>query len=152
MAYTLAAFVIMSSAADEAVKSFSSAVVVPLDQGLSLIPLTEAFTVALKAQYGAGLDIVFEDLSSLAGSAAHWAAQASHTSPVAFLEAEFFGGWGSQAGIGWQTGQIVFGPLEANHAINEALRWLGAKPDEGMDEFDTLRLGRYRATEEWAGG
>jgi hypothetical protein len=152
MAYTLEAFVLKSAAASEAVKAFPSAVVVPLDQDLSLIPLTDAFSVALEAHYGAGLEIEFDDLSPLLGSGVQWAAAASAAGPVAFLEAEFFGGQGSQAAIGWQAGRITFGPSEANHAINEALRWLGVTPAESLDEFDTVRLGRFRATEEWAKG
>jgi hypothetical protein len=152
MAYTLEAFVTKSSTADEAIKSFSSAVVVPLEQGVSLIPLTDTFTIELEAKYGPGPNFEFEDLPTLTGSAAKWAEQISHTGPVAFLEAEFFGGQGSQAAIGWQAGKIAFGPLQAGHAINQALHWLEITPAGQTDEFDTLRLGRYRSTEKWANG
>ena len=152
MAYTLQAFVLRSSVAGAATQSFSSAVVVPLEQGVSLIPLIDAFLLELEAQYGASLNFEFEDLPTLNGSAAKWAEQISHTGPLAYLAAEFFGGQGSQAAIGWQTGINAFGPLQAGHAINDVLRWLSIGSVGSMDEFDTLDLGRYRTTEEWATG
>ena len=77
---------------------------------------------------------------------------------VAYVEAEFFGGQGSQAAIGWEDGLVAFGPrltqtpgedrdgfepVEAGDdmAISEALLWLGVEPDPGRDAFDTLGLG-----------
>jgi hypothetical protein len=71
---------------------------------------------------------------------------------VAFLAAEFFGGSGSQAVIGWQDGRLAFGPLQAIDAINQALRWLGIDSAGHRDEFDALHLGRHRDTESWTKG
>jgi len=150
MAYTLEAFVLPSSATKAALTTLPSAVAVPLEQGLSLIPLTDAFAISLGDRFGAGMEFEFKDMPTLKGSAVKWAEQVSHASPVAFLEAEFFGGQGSQVAIGWQAGQITFGPLRATNAINQALRWLEIMPAAEMDEFDTLRLGRFRSTEKWA--
>ena len=78
---------------------------------------------------------------------------------LVYVEAEFFGGTGNQAAIGWDGGTPAFGPLRtqmpqedregfevvANQdlmAINEALRWMGITRTEVRDEFDVVGVGR----------
>jgi hypothetical protein len=79
---------------------------------------------------------------------------------VVYVEAEFFGGTGTQASIGWEAGQRSFGPVKtqigedepgfetvdevAEMAINQALRWLGVRRTARLDEFDVLGLRRLR--------
>jgi hypothetical protein len=151
-AYTLAAFVTQSEIADKAVEQFLSALSVSLAQGVSLIPLTPQLIAELQSGCRPDLNFEFEDLPALITCAAKWAELISRSNPVAFLEAEFFGGVGSQAAIGWQDGKITFGTLQTNDAINQALRWLGISSAGHMDEFDTLALGRHRDTESWTKG
>jgi len=150
MAYTLEALVTRSIAANEAIKQFSSALAVPLAQEVSLIPLTLDLIAELQSDCHPSQSIEFEDLPILSACAAGWAELISRSECVVFLAAEFFGGLGNQAAIGWQDGKIGFGPLQANDAINQALRWLGISSAEHQDEFDTLQLGRHRDTENWA--
>jgi hypothetical protein len=86
-------------------------------------------------------------------------ADISQFGAVAYLEAEFFGGYGIQASVIWEGGEIVLGPLiekeEAglrctDAAISQALRRLGVeKEEDAFDEFDTVDLGRRRHTGEW---
>jgi hypothetical protein len=81
------------------------------------------------------------------------------TARVIYIEAEFFGGTGSQAAVGWQGGVVRFGPRRTQTptedregytvvldpykmAINVALRWLGVTRSERPDEFDTVGIGR----------
>ena len=92
---------------------------------------------------------------------------ASMWGSVAYVHAEFQGG-GFQAAVGWVGGQIAFGPRftatsqsEAEEdyyevipppvrmAIDEALAFLGVIADDGMDEFDTVGLGRHRSSYQW---
>jgi hypothetical protein len=78
---------------------------------------------------------------------------------VIYVEAEFFGGTGNQAAIGWQGGILGFGPRrtqmpmedragyavvadQADMAINAALRWLGITRTQTRDEFDVVGIGR----------
>jgi len=68
---------------------------------------------------------------------------------VAYVEAEFFGGDGTQAAAVWEGGRLVFGPVVAQDAINQALRLLGVMKQEHFDEFDAVNLGRHRDTDEW---
>jgi hypothetical protein len=82
---------------------------------------------------------------------------------VIYIEAEFFGGTGSQAAVGWQGGVLSFGPRRTqmpmedregyavvadqdDMAINAALRWLGITRTQTRDEFDTVGIGRCAIT------
>lgn len=92
-----------------------------------------------------------------------WAEQIPHAVAsevrVIYIEAEFFGGTGSQAAVGWQGGVLGFGPRRTqtpmedregyavvtdqdDMAINAALRWLGITRTKTRDQFDTVGIGR----------
>ena len=86
MAYSLAAFVIRSEVAGQAIKQLTSAVAVPLAQDFSLIPLTPNFIAELDSAYRSGAEFEFEDLSALALCAAEWAELASRLSQIAFIQ------------------------------------------------------------------
>lgn len=66
-----------------------------------------------------------------------------------YVEAEFFGGDGIQAGVhfvnGEQRGEVIL----SEGAINEVLRLLGVNRLEQSDEFTTLGLDRERSTDKW---
>jgi hypothetical protein len=73
----------------------------------------------------------------------------SGSGKVAYVEAEFFGGVGTQANCLFAIGRLVSGPTVHEHAINEALRFVGVEVCGATDEFDTVGLGRCRSTEQW---
>lgn len=82
----------------------------------------------------------------------------SHAGPVAYVEADYFGGTGEQRAAVWEAGRLVLGPLhngvdEAFPAegspISQALRRLGARRGEHGDEFDAVGLIRHRDTDDW---
>ncbi len=84
------------------------------------------------------------------------AARSAH-GPLAYVEADFFGGTGSQYTQVWDGGKSALGPLLMNEAdepppdgspISRALRHLGVVA-AGSDEFDAVGLGRQRETEDW---
>jgi hypothetical protein len=68
---------------------------------------------------------------------------------VAYVEAEFFGGDGTQASLLWEHGEVMGELQVAQDAINHALHLLGVVKAPDCDEFETLRLGMHRATEDW---
>ncbi len=68
---------------------------------------------------------------------------------VAYIEAEFFGGEGTQACNLYENGCEVEIPQVSTKAINYALHWLGVKCGAGIDEFETFGLGAHRKTEDW---
>lgn len=126
-----------------------------LDQGLGLVPATDEFTAAdtPAADDPPGFVRLTEHL---AGRITEW----SKRGPVAYVEADYFGGTGSQSAVVWDGGEVALGPLhqpegcpapEAGSPISQALRRLGVTvgPDD-LDEFDAAGLGAHRSTEGWA--
>lgn len=79
-----------------------------------------------------------------------WASLMSQHAPVAYVEAEYFGGVGGQNAIAWSKGGRILGPLHDENAINQALKILGVS-SAGIagDEFDAVGLGKHRDTASW---
>lgn len=86
----------------------------------------------------------------------------SATGRVVYVEAEFFGGTGAQASIGWEHGGVALGPIrtqtpgedyagfeEASRpedwAVTRALVWLGVDVTGHRDAFEALGLGTRRS-------
>ncbi|MEV2191868.1 hypothetical protein AB0I02_12855 [Streptomyces phaeochromogenes] len=85
-------------------------------------------------------------------------AQWSAAGPVAYVEADYFGGVGEQRAAVWADGALVLGPLDvparrrfsrAVSPISQALRRLGARRSLGEDEFDAVGLDRHRGNNGW---
>ena len=126
---------------------------VPLSEGMTLIPLTAGFW---KARHVPSLPLVDALERGADVGAGFWRATApfarlSTRSPVAYVEAEFWAGEGSQLSVVWRAGEVAQGPLYAPDAISVALRALGVRA-LGSDEFDALGLGRHRAVDDWLRG
>jgi hypothetical protein len=129
----------------EHARAFKSARVVSLERGLTMIPVTDE----LHGEIGA--DDALPGFEKLSPRLEEWALRPS-TEPVAYVEAEFFGGLGGQSAIVWESGKRILGPVHAGDAINRALRSLGINPDGAHDEFDAVDLGRHRHTADWLVG
>jgi hypothetical protein len=145
---------VAAQAADEA-----GIAVVELPQGYGLVPITAEVFDALGGGPAKPIGNAFRLLSSGVESLAR---KVSHAGPTAYLEAEMFGGTGTQAMVGWRDGEIWLGPVTTEFgwppsdpassphwAFNYALRELGVDRDEAFDEFDALNLGKHRRTEYW---
>ncbi|MFE3270011.1 hypothetical protein [Streptomyces sp. NPDC059215] len=85
-------------------------------------------------------------------------AQWSSAGPVAYMEAEYFGGVGEQRAAVWDEGSLVVGPLDESDTkqfsravspVSLALRRLGVRTSLGEDEFDAMGLDRHRSNEDW---
>ena len=146
MAYTLQALI-----ADEAVIRTAvptDAVVVRLPQGKAMIPLSNRMREDHDIPF---LPLTDEATAAVAvpESIAIIAESVAKAGKVAYVEAEFFGGDGTQACVTWGgTGQGSK-PVVNVGAINTALRFLGVQVGDHHDEFDALGLGRHRGTEDW---
>jgi hypothetical protein len=142
MAYTLQAFVGDLAVLEKSAPAGTQ--VIALVQGKGMIPLTEdvcdQFEVPFLPLTDEGLDKLPESVEALAG---HFAER------VAYLEAEFFGGEGTQAAAIWEKGELVFGPVVKPTAINEALQKLGVVKGDHHDEFDAMGFGSHRNTSDW---
>ncbi|WP_086822182.1 hypothetical protein [Allokutzneria sp. NRRL B-24872] len=128
--------------------------IVPLGQHLSLLPMTAAFFDAITVPGAPELDGFWKAPLGF-GSAL---AACSAKGPVAYVEAEFFGGDGTQVAQVWNAGKVVLGPLglaegepfpAIGSPVSQALRQLGAARHEYFDEFEAVGLGRHRDTDDW---
>ena len=68
---------------------------------------------------------------------------------LAYLEAEFFGGAGTQACALFENGKLKLGPKINESAINQALAILGVEKNASHDEFEAVGLNEHRDTNDW---
>jgi hypothetical protein len=68
---------------------------------------------------------------------------------IGYIEAEYSGGQGGQTAVLWQNGRRYKLYDFGHRVINILLKHLGVLSDLGLDEFDTINLGRHRNTEDW---
>jgi hypothetical protein len=128
---------------------------VALERGLSLIRITpelyDEMNGFVASEPGDGFLYLSPNLRG-------WLEELSLGGAAAYVEAEFFGGTGTQGGCVYENGSCVLEPFVTNHsdasqrsnrAINTALRHLDVTVAPGMDEFETIGLGRERHTEDW---
>jgi hypothetical protein len=146
MGYFLKAFVGTTDALRKYTPEFQHARLVSLTQGMALIPLTDD----LHAEVGSEDEA--EPFETLSPAAEQWAQRMSSAAPIAYIEAEFFGGIGGQRAVVWSGGLQVIEPIHSKHAINQALRFLGVQVGDAHDEFDAVGLGRHRNTRDWTEG
>jgi hypothetical protein len=150
--YTIAAFITRQPAAADLAEALGTARI-PLEQGLELVPVRRP----RRGENGK------PTVPSSLGSALWWltadaedaALRAAAHGPVAYAEAEYFGGVGEQRAVLWQDGRARLFESELPGAINTALKALDAErvpasTGRAQDEFDSVGLGRYRSTEDWA--
>ncbi len=117
---------------------------VPLTPALGLCPLTEPLRDAL----GVGF-LPLTDGEILPASFSARLASASVGGKLAYIEAEYFGGIGTQASVLYADGRESGEPMASPDAINQALRFLGVIAADGNDEFETAGLNAHRNTETW---
>ncbi|MGC5365570.1 hypothetical protein ACPXCE_28510 [Streptomyces sp. DT24] len=154
MGYALQAVIAADDLLRAASREVPGAQVVPLGQGLSLMPMTDEVFDAVTDGSDGG-DLGFWRLpGGFATLLAQWAA----AGPIAYVEAEYFGGVGEQRAAVWADGSLALGPLDeptkkrfsrAVSPISQALRRLGARRSLGEDEFEAVGLDRHRTNEDW---
>lgn len=152
--YCLQAVIATQSVLRELTATVTKARIVPLGQHLSLLPMTDTLFEAVTVAGAPELDGFWK---APAGFDRVLAA-CSATGPLAYIEADYFGGTGTQAAQVWDAGKVVLGPLHLTEGeplprtgspISQALRRLGATKGNHFDEFDAVGLGRHRDTGDW---
>ncbi|MFF4353848.1 hypothetical protein [Streptomyces sp. NPDC001530] len=138
---------------DAVTGDLSAARVVDLRHGLALVPMTDVLSDALTDASRARRTDFWSLPASFDGVLAEW----SKGGPVAYAEAEYFGGAGEENVAVWRDGELVLGPLhlvEGEPApaeatpVCQALRELGVRAGED-DEFTVVGLGEHRDNEGW---
>jgi hypothetical protein len=143
MGYYLHAFIGKEDVLGKHTTEFQHAHLVPLTQGMALIPLTDD----LLEEIGSGAEASHFD--KLSPAVEQWAQRISSIAPIAYVEAVFFGGDGGQSAVAWSGRSRVVGPIHSRKAINQVLRFFDVQIGKAHDEFDALGLGRHRDTQEW---
>ncbi|MEU9497739.1 hypothetical protein [Streptomyces sp. NPDC048196] len=154
MGYDLQAVIAEGEVLRAMARDLPAARLASIGQGLLLMPMT---------------DVLFDSVSdgSDVGALGFWRlpvgfdaalAEWSAGGPVAYVEAEYFGGAGEQRAAVWDGGAVVLGPLRveegipfppAGSPISQALRRLGVVACVGQDEFSAVGLDRHRHGESW---
>ncbi len=155
MGYVLNAVIAAEVLLRQAVRDLPEAVVVPLAHDFAMVPMTDELFDSVSAGPSRSADDVFWKLPSGFGRVlAAW----SNDGPVAYVEADIFGGAGTQTAQVWDGGAVVLGPLHLpeqkpfppmGSPISQALRRLGAVKSQHFDEFEAVGLGRHRRMEDW---
>jgi hypothetical protein len=135
-----------------------NAKLVHLSQGVCMIPMVGRLLQELEIHYQGGTNVTNPDWQQFSNSLYHPTFErlivgvdqfASHLSLhglVAYVEATFAGGYGGHATMLWEYGKPIDPP---GNDINVILKQLGIVCSPGLDEFDTVGLGRYRSTKKW---
>ncbi|GAA2230951.1 MULTISPECIES: hypothetical protein [Kitasatospora] len=154
MSYELRALIASVELANVVAAEVRLARAVQLQQELALIPLTAELLDSLDQHEGAvvaGFTFFPRGFERRLNA---W----SKAGPIAYVEADYFGGRGSQQGAVWLDGKIALGPVGVavgesfpaeGSPISQVLRRLGAHRPYGEDEFEAVGLGRHRHTEGW---
>ncbi|MEU8796714.1 hypothetical protein [Spirillospora sp. NPDC048819] len=154
MGYVLRAVIANAEILRSATDGLAHARLAALRQGLALLPVTDDLFDAVGDPAADRLP----GFPMLPGGFDRTLAAWSHAGPVAYAEADYFGGTGEQHAAVWDGGHLVFGPLHTpedepfsklGSPISQALRQLGADAGREFDEFAAVGLGRHRATEDW---
>ncbi|MEV0638964.1 hypothetical protein AB0I77_29270 [Streptomyces sp. NPDC050619] len=145
MSYELRAIIADSALLRVATREISAAGFAPLHGNLSLLPVTGDFFDAV-TDGSSNRPLNFWGMpSGFDRRLALW----SSTRPVAYVEAEYFGGTGEQQAAVWNSGTLTLGPLHLPEGsalpagggpISQALRYLGVRRAGAYDEFEAAGL------------
>ncbi|MEU9079449.1 hypothetical protein ACFYUY_38935 [Kitasatospora sp. NPDC004745] len=160
MSYELQALIGTLELLTVAAAEVPAARVVPLAQGLALIPVTPEVRAALQVDDGTPKPVHGPGPGRHPDGFQLRLAAWSKAGPVACVEADYFGGTGSQRAVVWEDGRIALGPLGTGEfepspaegtPISRALRRIGARTEAGRaDEFESVGLAAHRSTGGWA--
>lgn len=121
---------------------------IKLPQGFGMVPITvrlledveELMELSgIKDRYG---------LDGLDGAVICLLEQYSFRTKLAYVETEYFGGYGTQGGVLYENGREKISPKTGSGIINVLLKELGVWRKPNADEFDCLELGKFRHIEE----
>ena len=145
MVHSIAAFVAKRPAIEHVSRALAGASIYKLEHPDYLVlPVTDdAFDALVVAQGPSGP--AGNEFWRLTVGLIDLARECSVHGPIAYVETDYFGGVGVQGAAAWANGEMRFPPTTGEHSvINAALRMIGLTAAKGLDEFDTLGLGRTR--------
>lgn len=118
---------------------------IELHQGYSMIFLTGELFDDITELYNEEDNLDCSELDFLTTSVFHFLQDYSVNSQLVYIETDYFGGYGTQAGVLFENGKMINSPVCEAGIINKLLESIGVLKYRGKDEFDSLGLGRYRS-------
>ncbi len=86
----------------------------------------------------------YPHLNYLTDSVIYFLKEKSLNGQLVYMETDYFGGYGTQAGVFFENGEMKCEPMYGDDTVNHLLRLLGVRKHLLKDEFDTLELYKYR--------
>ena len=144
MGHNINAFIGKNNIIEKLSDDWIKARTIPLKQGFSMVYLT---------------DELLDDMTELSDLENEWDCpemmfftktvfqimqRYSKNTILAYIETDYFGGTGTQAGVLFENGKIVIEPTKEEKIINKILHRLGVYKEKDKDEFDSLSLRNYR--------
>ncbi|MCH7386817.1 hypothetical protein MMO39_05815 [Acinetobacter modestus] len=146
MTYMLNAIIVKKSDQHKLTDFYQRATAIDLDDNLSIIPCTHELLDEISQFTTSPL---VGDFNYLNEKIETQLLQYFQNNPFTYIEADYFGGTGQQTTIIWENGKRVYLSQSSNREINKALKFLGVIKTNDQDEFDKVKLGRHRRTDDW---
>ena len=143
MGYFLQAIVGRQQTLVQHALEFHHARVVPLACGIAIIPLTND----LYDEIADGGKV--DRFSKLSPGVERWAQRISASAPVAYIEADYFGGLGGQSALVWSSGTRVLGPVHGRTPSTRRCAFLEFNPAEHTMSSMQWASGGHRNTADW---
>ena len=83
-------------------------------------------------------------LNYLTDSVIEFLKNKSIAAQLVYMETDYFGGYGTQAGVFFENGEMKCEPMNGDGTVNHLLRLLGVRKQLLKDEFDSLELYKYQ--------
>lgn len=118
--------------------------VIELPQDFGMILMTNDFLENVGELMEVSDELCFPELENFTEEVKELMERYSFRTKLAYIETDYFGGAGTQAGVLYENGRITIGPRRGEGTINALLRELGVWRYPDKDEFDMLGLGNHR--------
>lgn len=115
-----------------------------LPQGYAMVLLTDALFDGITELYDAPNQLDCTVLTFYTTAIAYFLQYYSFHTKLIYIETDYFGGHGSQAGVLVADGKVCIGPVSGSGAINRLLRAIGVWTVPGKTPFEMLELEKYR--------
>lgn len=119
-----------------------------LPQGYAFIFLNDYLFDDIEKMYDLENTRNYPHLNYLTDSVIDFLKDNSIGAQLVYIETDYFGGYGTQAGVIFENGDMKFEPIDGKGTVNHLLKLLGVKKHLMKDEFDTLELYKYRRMDE----
>lgn len=115
-----------------------------LPQGYALTFLNDSLFDDIEELFDIADTHKYPQFQFLSDSVISFLMQESKDTQLIYIETDYFGGYGTQAGVLFENGGIVIEPLQGDGAINYLLNQIGVYKELNKDEFTSLQLYRFR--------